>query len=268
MRFQELLKGGVPDLDAILKDLQGQIRAKPGDPKLRIFLFQLLCVMEDWERAGKQLDTLATLSKEQELFAKLHIPLLESERFRSEVFSGKRTPLIFGEPEEWLASVVKALAQYAEGHIDAAKELTLQAFDQAKSVSGTIDGEPFEWLADADQRLGPVIELITGGKYYWLPLSRVSAIAFDPPEELRDMVWIGAQLKLTNGLELGAMVPVRYPARPGAARDSLLLLARKTQWADQGSEVFFGEGQRLFATDKGDHAILDIRRILFSQPTP
>jgi len=38
-----------------LKLLQEQIRSAPADPKLRVFLFQLLCVLGHWDRALNQL---------------------------------------------------------------------------------------------------------------------------------------------------------------------------------------------------------------------
>ena len=40
---EQSLKGGDPA--AALAQLQEQVRAAPADPKLRIFLFQLLCVL-------------------------------------------------------------------------------------------------------------------------------------------------------------------------------------------------------------------------------
>ena len=50
---EQSLKYGDPA--AALAQLQEQVRARPADPKLRIFLFQLLCVLGQWERALNQL---------------------------------------------------------------------------------------------------------------------------------------------------------------------------------------------------------------------
>jgi type VI secretion system protein ImpE len=47
------LKNGDPA--AALAQLQEQIKAQPANAKLRIFLFQLLCVLGQWERALNQL---------------------------------------------------------------------------------------------------------------------------------------------------------------------------------------------------------------------
>src|SRR5271169_5697033 len=44
-----------------LQLLQDRVRAKPGDAKLRIFLFQLLCVLGQWQRALNQLNVAAEL---------------------------------------------------------------------------------------------------------------------------------------------------------------------------------------------------------------
>ena len=43
------------DVAAALAQLQEQIREKPANAKLRVFLFQLLCVRGEWERALNQL---------------------------------------------------------------------------------------------------------------------------------------------------------------------------------------------------------------------
>ena len=42
--------------DAALKSLQDGVRAQPANAKLRVFLFQLLCVIGQWPRALNQLE--------------------------------------------------------------------------------------------------------------------------------------------------------------------------------------------------------------------
>ena len=49
MTAQELLKEGKPA--EALAALQAEVRAAPNDGKLRVFLFQLLAVLGQWERA-------------------------------------------------------------------------------------------------------------------------------------------------------------------------------------------------------------------------
>jgi protein involved in temperature-dependent protein secretion len=56
-----------------------------------------------------------------------------------------------------------------------------RAFELAPSTAGTIDSAPFEWIADADMRLGPVCEAIINGRYYWLPFSHLSRVDIEAP---------------------------------------------------------------------------------------
>ena len=58
-----------------------------------------------------------------------------------------------------------------------------KALEQAPAVSGNIDGKPFAWIADADTRLGPLLEAIVLGKYYWIPFSHVRGIVIEKPAE-------------------------------------------------------------------------------------
>ena len=52
MRAEEYFRDG--NLQGALEDLQTQIRNQPDNSQLRIFLFQLLVVLGQWERALSQ----------------------------------------------------------------------------------------------------------------------------------------------------------------------------------------------------------------------
>ena len=134
--------------------------------------------------------------------------------------------------------------------------------ERAGTVSGEIDGQPFEWLADADPRFGPCLEIIVNGGYSWVPFSRIRQLSFDEPTDLRDKVWTPVQVTWTNGGEAVGFVPCRYPGSE-RAQDSELVLARKTEWIELGEDSFVGSGQRMLATDAGEYPLLDIRTITF-----
>ncbi len=243
-----------------LATLQNEIRQHPGDERLRIFLFQLECVLGRLDKALNQLQTVASLNPETMLLAQIFRPVIACESLRREVFAGKRTPLIFGQPDEWVGLLVQAVALVSEGRHQAAAELRQRAFDAAPATAGKIDDHPFEWIADADTRLGPVLEMILEGKYYWVPFCRISRIQLEKPTDLRDVVWIPAQFTWTNGGTVSAHIPVRYPATE-AASDDALRLARKTVWNEAAPDCFIGLGQRLLATDTGEYPLLDCRSI-------
>jgi type VI secretion system protein ImpE len=247
-------------LDEALADLQGQVRKKPADARLRTFLFQLLAVRGEWDRALTQLNVAAELDPAAVAMAKTYQEVLRCEVLRADVFAGKRTPMLFGKPAEWMALLVQALSLIGAGKYEEARSLREKALESAPATTGRIDDQPFAWIADADQRLGPLLEAIVNGRYYWIPFARLREIRIEKPTDLRDIAWTPVNLLLANGGEAVALVPTRYPGSQ-AASDPRLVMARATEWVEQPGETFLGLGQRLFATDQGEYGLMDVRVI-------
>ena len=256
MTPEEHLKAG--DLEETLKSLQDKVRADPANAKLRIFLFQLLCVMGDWKRAITQLKLSAEMDEAATMMARTYREAIICEVYREKVFAGEKEPLIFGEPQEWLALLVEAQKAFAAGKLTEAAEVRARAFDDAPATPGMVDGNKFEWIADADMRLGPVLEVIVNGKYFWMPFNQIGALEIEAPGDLRDAVWMAATLTTINGGQVPALIPTRY-AGTTERGDAAAKLARATAWEDAGDETFIGLGQRLFATDEADIALMDMR---------
>jgi len=260
LNAEDSIKAG--NLEAALSELQDAVRENPAKPEYRTFLFQLLCVMGNWNRALTQLNVVADLDNSTLLMAQTYRELLLCEAFRAEVFAGKREPLLFGEPNNWLGTLMQALGAADQGRGAEANEIVEKAMDQASPRAGTIDDQPFEWLSDADMRLGPVFEVVLNGKYYWVPMDNIAEISFSEPEDLRDLVWLPVQIKWVNdGNSIGFM-PTRYPGEATLA-DAQSALARKTDWSDIGGEFFVGSGQRMLTTDQGEYSLLESRKIVF-----
>jgi type VI secretion system protein ImpE len=265
MTSSELVRGG--RLTDGLAALQSEIRQKPADQSLRLFLFQLDCVLGRLDKALTQLQLVASLDAETMLLAQVLRQVVACEMLRREVFAGKRTPLIFGEPQEWLGLLVQANTLVAERRFAAAAELRVRAFEAAPATPGTIDDRPFEWIADADSRLGPVLEAIVDGKYYWVPFCRVAKVQVAKPTDLRDTVWTPAHFHWSNGGDAAGFIPARYPETENCDDDALRL-ARKTIWTEHEHGCFVGLGQRMLSTDAGEYALLDCRTInLTSAPS-
>jgi type VI secretion system protein ImpE len=260
MTAEEFLRQG--QLPECLAALQAQVRQDPAKPELRVFLFQLLAVMGQWERALNQVNVASEMDPKCAVLAQMYAPALQSEALRAQVFAGERTPVIFGEPEPWMGMLIEANRLTGSGQFRAGEEMRSRALDEAPATAGSIDGRPFEWIADADARLGPMLELILNGKYYWVPFARIRALHLDEPTDLRDVVWLPAQIQWSNGGEAVALVPVRYPGTE-SSDDSALRLGRKTDWLQRGENLTAGIGQRLLATDADDSPLLATRTILF-----
>lgn len=258
MSAAEHLQAG--DLDAALEVLQTEIRSQPADAKLRTFLFQLLAINGDWNRARRQLDVLADMDPATLPMVHTYREALACEALRSEVFSGQKKPLVFGEPDSWIASQIELLAI----NDDALRADAVDAIlEDAPAASGSINGEIFTWISDADVRLGPVLEAVINNKYYWLPFSRLSKLVIEEPVDLRDAVWMPAYFTFANEGESVGLIPTRY-AGSEAAEDTAVRLARQTQWREIGEFKYEGLGQRVLATDTGDFPLMETREIIIN----
>jgi type VI secretion system protein ImpE len=263
MSPEESIRAG--QLTQALQDLQQRIRSQPGGAKDRIFLFQVLALLGQWERAAAQLKVAGELDPANLIMVQMYRHAITAELVRARVFDGTSTPLLFGEPEAWLASFLQALQLVAQGHYAQAAELREQALQQAPTSSGTLNGERFEWLADADSRLGPCLEIILDGKYMWTPISRVRRIAMEPPTDLRDLIWAQAIITWSNAGQTPALIPTRYWGTE-AQGDDQQRLARKTDWLSHPGETYHGLGQRMLATDAGEYPLLEVREIVIDAP--
>jgi type VI secretion system protein ImpE len=248
------------DLAGALHALKQQVRQRPDDVKLRIFLFQLLAVLGDWKKSLEQLEVCGELDAGTLAMVATYRAAVQCESLRDAVFAGRTTPIVFGRPQPWVALLVQALRDDAAGDAAAAAAHRAQAFDDAPASAGTLDGQPFAWIADADSRLGPVLEVVVAGRYGWLPFEAIAWIELQPPEDLRDLVWAPAQLGFAQGGDTVALVPVRY-AGTAEQDDGALRMARRTEWLAIADGQFRGLGQRLLTTESREVALLECRSL-------
>lgn len=249
------------DLDGALSALQAEIRSRPQDKNLRVFLFQLQAVRGDWAKAAKQLDVLVEMDAQFALLAQTCRALLAAEATRARIFAGTTSPSLLGEPPPWAAKLAEALVQDGEGRHAAAAALREAAFAEATALPGRLDGRPFAWLADADPRLGPILEAVVDARYLWIPFERIARISFEPVTDLRDLVWLPAQFTWDNQGEAVGFVPTRYVGSE-ISTDSAVRLARTTEWRSPAPDVAaHGLGQRMLATDSDDVGLLECRLV-------
>jgi type VI secretion system protein ImpE len=262
---------------AALEQLKKDVRKAPRDPRLRTFLFQLFCVFGEWDRALTQLTVASELDPLALPMATTYRQTIRCEILRERVFAGLRSPTVLGDPGQWLSLLLEANRVLATGAFAQAAELREAAFEAAPTTEGTItalgaDGEggapkPFAWVADADPRLGPVLEAIFDGKYYWVPFGRLQRVDIEPPVDLRDQIWMPAHFTWSTGGETDGFIPTRYPGSAAAAED--LALSRRTEWrpagetsgGDDEAPWYLGLGQRMLTTDTDEVPLMDLRRL-------
>lgn len=266
---EELLAAGDPQ--AALKALQQKVRNNAADVRLRTFLFQLLSVLGQWQRATDQLKVCGELDAGTLAMVNTYRTALQCEAVREAVFAGRTLPHVFGPPTEWVAQLAQALKLDAEGQGAGAAAQRAEALEHAEACSGTIEdkdgSQAFEWIADADSRLGPVLEVIVNGRYGWLPMVHLSELSIEPVADLRDLVWAPAHITFSNGGDTVALLPARYAGTP-LAEGGALAMSRQTEWIElaPGSAQYRGVGQRVLATDAAERGLLEVRRLVLAAP--
>lgn len=248
------------DLDGARSALVENVRSNPSDPGARLFLFQLLALAGDWEKARNHLNTLAKLSPEAQMLSVVYNQALDAEAQRAEVFAGKAKVAVLRGA--WAEGIATALQHYASGDIDAGDTARDEALEQAPDTPGEMDGARFDWIADSDSRFGPTFEAVMHGRYGLIAFSEVERIESEGPKDLRDLVWYPVQIHFKEGQSVAALLPARYPGTE-ISDDAAERMGRATSWKTNGAgEV--GSGQHLLSLSSGEErGLLSLRSLTF-----
>lgn len=266
-----LLRQG--DLEGARAALAARARIEPAHAPTRMFLFQLLSMVGEWDKARGQLDILARLSPEAQMLAVAYGQAIDAERVRASALAGAVATRpgtgseiipVLARGGDWIDGLAHALMLDARGEGEAAQEARGEALDAAPDMPGLIEADElgerrFDWIADADPRFGPSLEAVVGGRWGLLPFDAVERITSKGVRDLRDAIWFPAEVRLRAGGSVAAMLPARYPgsersgevgARTGAA----------TYWNEAGR----GLGQRVLALSGGEEfGLLSLRSLRF-----
>jgi type VI secretion system protein ImpE len=224
-------------LDEAIAALGQRLRDDPTDLRSRTFLFELLCFAGQHDRAEKHLDLLASGGTEAEMGAWLYRSALHADRVRLEMF---RTG-------------------------------SLPAGSEPRPVSGTLNGQPFESLEDADPRIGARLEVFAAGAYQWIPFDLLASIQVEEPKKLRDLLWTTARVTPSpayRGGELGeVLLPVLTPLSCDHA-EGTVRLGMETRWEEDAAGREIPYGQKVLLVDGEDIPLLEIRELQITPPSP
>lgn len=259
---------GIENLDSLQTEQQQRIRDEPMSSTERFGLFQTLSMRGDWEGANRQLRQ--ALNNDASLLpvVRSYQLIVDAELRRERCSRGEKPVQLMTQAEEnWVSDLVADYACLEE------PERLAHHLAQAPALSGEIDvvidgglavrTDTFDWIADGDSRFGPILELIHQQGYCWLPMTEVREIEITAPQSGCDRLWARVAITRTNGERLRATIPVRYAGDYASQPDSLLL-GRETRWnvlGDAALQLFTGEGQRMWITNEGEYAVLDVRAI-------
>ena len=256
----QLLRDG--DLDGARSALVETVRSNPADARARMFLFQLLSVAGEWDKARTHLEAMARISPEAQMLAAVYGMALKAEAQRAQIFAGReKMPIIRGA---WAEGLADAIIHYANGRTaegDAARDAAL---DSAPNTPGKLDGVQFDWIADVDARFGPTCEVIIQGRYGLIAFSEINRIESEGPRDLRDTVWYPVQIAFREGQSVAGLVPARYPGTE-SSDDISLRMGRSTGWKQTESGEI-GCGQHLLGLSGGEEAgLLALRSLVFDE---
>jgi type VI secretion system protein ImpE len=230
MNAKELFHAG--KLEDAIQSLVAELKNDPGNDRQRTFLFELLCFAGAFDRAEKQLDVLAQSgNKNAELGTLLYRGAIAAERTRQGMFENRTFP----------------------------------ASSDAETVSGSIDERHFDWISDADPRIGPKLEVFAAGAYMWIPFVHIESIEIPQPRRLRDLLWTPAVVRTGPAFEDKDLGEVLLPAMcPLSAKssDDAVRLGRSTVW-EESAEGAIPLGQKVLIVDDEEIPLLQIRRLTF-----
>ena len=260
MDADQLLRDG--DLDGARSALVETVRSNPADARARMFLFQLLAVAGEWDKAHTHLETLARISPEAQMLATVYSMAMKAEVQRAEIFAGReRMPVIRGS---WAEGLADAIMHYANGRTAEGNAARDEALDQAPDTPGELDGVRFDWITDADARFGPTFEVIVHGRYGLVAFSEVANVKSEGPRDLRDTVWYPVQLAFREGQSVAALLPTRYPGSE-LSSDLAMRMGRSTGW-QAGAAGDTGCGQHLLGLSGGEEVgLLSLRSLALEQ---
>ena len=264
MDAKQLFDNG--DLQGAISQLVADVKANPLDLRNRIFLFELLCFMGDFQRAERQLDAVAQVSGDAtvELGIELYRGILRAEASRRQLFQGQsRQPKFLSEPPPYTALHLKALTEIIQQDFDKAETSLEKSGDLRKSLHGQVDNTHFDDFKDGDDLIAPFLEIFIRADYLWLALEDIVRLEIRPPRTLRDLLWIPGKLELREQQTIDVFIPVQYYGSSDHAEDPVKL-GRMTVWENVGEETNLGKGQRTFLIDGDERSLLEIRNVEFA----
>jgi type VI secretion system protein ImpE len=240
-------------LTAAVEAAGAMVRKTPSDISTRVLLAELLLFTGNFERTDVILDAASQLDPEAVIVVAEFRQLLRAEMARRQFWRDGRVPEFLGEPSETQRLLMAATVSLRAGDLVEAGKLAAAAEAARPHAQGTTGKHRFEDFRDVDDLCAGSLEVLTTtGKYFWIPIERVSSIDFHPPKRARDLFWRRATLSVQNGPDGDVYLPALY-SNEGAASDDAQRLGRSTDWIGDDGAPVRGVGQRTFLV--GDEAL-------------
>ncbi|MDN3519578.1 type VI secretion system accessory protein TagJ [Aquisalimonas lutea] len=216
------------------------LRGDPADTSARSLLAELLCLRGEFERADRQLATLADFSPDRHEEIAAWRGLLHAARARADVFEHGATPELTGPATQRIRGLLEALLAWREDEADSAERYHGLEMERVP-WRAIVDGTPVTDVRELDDRMAGILDVMTTqGQYLWVDVADVASLNLVPRRRPLEAAWRPAQLTLRDGFSGRVYIPIIYPT---ATDDEACLLGRRTDWQDRDG-VVIGLGQR------------------------
>jgi type VI secretion system protein ImpE len=250
------------DLAGAIASAIQTVKHNPTDASARIFLFELSAFSGDWDRAEKQLDAIGHQDANSAIGSVIYRHNFQNERERINVFEHSSKPGTITATPSYVEELVRAVDLVRREEFGQARELLDKVEEERPAFPVEVNGQRYEDLRDYNDLTMCVFEAFFKDNYIWLPFEEVSSIEFLERKSLRDVYWPQAKVELVNGSSGEMFFPALY-VNSWKSSDDQLRLGRSVDWRDLGSDIYVGEGVRLFWMDGKEMPALDVQKINF-----
>jgi len=247
------------NLGAQIEAVSAAIRREPLEASHRLALTQLEIVRGKYERALKQLQLACQFNIELAPEAQLTRMLIRAEQVREAVFAGKIKPDLLYPPPPWVDKMIEAMCYTDE---QAAEKRQSALLDMPMCKGRYAESSSFGCIVDGDDRLGPIIELILGGDYYWVAFDMIESLQIPQPVRAIDLVWTLVDVKLVGHPNKVAYMPARYVlTKTEGEYTNSFLTGAETVWREFYDGFWQGYGRKTWFVDEEPLSIFEASRI-------
>lgn len=264
----------VPTIDTLWKsgDLAGAIRATeavlaaaPGDTQKRYLLAEFLCFAGELERADAELESCADQDTSLAVSIQQLRQVIRAATARHEVFRNGRPPeFLDGTPGADLSLRLRALTALRAGAKDDARQLIEEAEAARQPVQVIWNGDEAAEMRDVDDLTAGLIEIMTStGRYFWVPLHRVTSLELEAPKRPLDLLWRRARISVSGGPDGEVWLPALY-AGIAEEPDAELRLGRATDYVEDQGPVL-ARGGRCYLVGEELQPLLELRSLKLAE---
>lgn len=242
-------------LTEALEAQRAVVAARPDDVAERMLLCELLAFTGDRDAVLKHLDRLANEPPDVQEYLREWRELLHADGARHA-----------GQPPDPLQSRTAQFVLRLRANADSRwfdPERAVNSLDDADElapcVEGHVDGRPFEGWRDADDLLGPMLEVFRGDRFAWVGTEQVRKLRLEVGHELRDILYRPATLWLVDGSEHEVFIPGLYVRTADHPEDGIRSGAG-IDWVDRDG-IMRGLGSRTFLFGEEELTMDEFRQV-------